>query len=74
VASAEGDPELVRCASTIRRADVLREFVHFTSADGAGKHCEQPNRSFANRVTLDWLDDTLDGKRRTFRCVPAELK
>jgi alpha-beta hydrolase superfamily lysophospholipase len=36
-----------------------KRFVQFTNADGAGDHCETYNRSFANRVILDWLDATL---------------
>ena len=36
-----------------------KQFVQFTNADGAGDHCEIFNRSLANRVILDWLDDTL---------------
>lgn len=38
-----------------------KQFVQFTNADGAGDHCEMLNRSLANRVILDWLDDTLPG-------------
>ena len=34
-----------------------KTFVEFTAADGADQHCEQLNRSLANRVILDWLDD-----------------
>ncbi|MDQ6949708.1 MAG: alpha/beta fold hydrolase [Actinomycetota bacterium] len=37
-----------------------KTFVEFKDADGAGMHCEQMNRSLANRVFLDWLDETLD--------------
>ena len=38
-----------------------KTFVEFLDADGAGDHCESLNRSMANRVMLDWLDDTLGG-------------
>jgi pimeloyl-ACP methyl ester carboxylesterase len=34
-------------------------FIQFSSADGAGMHCEILNRSMANRQILDWLDDAL---------------
>ena len=38
---------------------VPKAFVRFTAAEGADQHCAQLNRSFANRVILDWLDETL---------------
>ena len=39
-----------------------KTFVEFEDADGAGAHCEALNRSMANRVIIDWLDETLDGR------------
>jgi alpha-beta hydrolase superfamily lysophospholipase len=36
-----------------------KAFVEFKDADGAGAHCEALNRSMANRVIIDWLDETL---------------
>lgn len=37
-----------------------KTFVEFKDVDGAGAHCEALNRSMANRVIIDWLDETLD--------------
>ncbi|HEX3460947.1 MAG TPA: hypothetical protein VHT49_08580 [Acidimicrobiales bacterium] len=36
-----------------------KTFVEFKDADGAGAHCETLNRSMANRVIINWLDETL---------------
>ncbi len=36
-----------------------KTFVEFKDDDGAGAHCEGLNRSMANRVIIDWLDETL---------------
>lgn len=59
VTAADGDR-----ASTDSRElyDALRcpkTFVQFTEADGAAQHCAILNRTFAERVILDWLDATL---------------
>ena len=40
-----------------------KRHLHFTTAEGAGMHCEMLNRSAANRRILDWLDDTLAARR-----------
>jgi alpha-beta hydrolase superfamily lysophospholipase len=36
-----------------------KTFIEFSDADGAGTHCEGLNRSMANRLIIDWLDETL---------------
>lgn len=36
-----------------------KTFIQFSDADGAGMHCEALNRSMANRLIIDWLDETL---------------
>jgi hypothetical protein len=36
-----------------------KTLLRFTSAEGAGEHCEMGNRSLANLRMLDWLDATL---------------
>jgi hypothetical protein len=38
-----------------------RDFVTFTSAEGAGEHCEFGNRSLFHQRMFDWLDTTLRG-------------
>jgi pimeloyl-ACP methyl ester carboxylesterase len=60
VTSAEGDRASTDSRQLFDALTCPKQFVHFTSADGAAQHCEQLNRSFANRVILDWLDDTFD--------------
>ena len=73
----DGRAELIRCPTLITHAeddplassaqelfDALRcpkTLVRFTSAEGAGTHCEMMNRSALNRRVADWLDDVLGG-------------
>ncbi len=69
----EGRIEQIRCPTLLTCAeddplgrgaqalfDALRcpkELMRFSSAEGAGDHCEMMNRSLLNRRVLDWLDD-----------------
>jgi alpha-beta hydrolase superfamily lysophospholipase len=69
----DGRAELIRCPTLISHAeddplaasaldlfDALRcpkALVRFSSAEGAGTHCEMMNRSAVNRRVADWLDD-----------------
>lgn len=71
----EGRAEEIRCPTLLTAAgddtrsgsarmvmDALRcptTLIEFTSAEGAGDHCEMMNRSLLNRRALDWLDATL---------------
>jgi alpha-beta hydrolase superfamily lysophospholipase len=71
----EGRAELIRCPTLITHAeddplassaqelfDALRcpkTLTRFTSAEGAGSHCEMMNRSALNRRVADWLDQVL---------------
>lgn len=71
----DGRAELIRCPTLITHAendplasgapaffDALRcrkDLIRFTSAEGAGDHCEMMNRSLLNRKVLDWLDTVL---------------
>ena len=59
VTSAEGDRASTNAQALFDALTCPKDFIHFTSADGAGQHCEMLNRSMANRVILDWVDDTL---------------
>jgi len=40
-----------------------KTFIEFADADGAGMHCEGLNRSMANRLIIEWLDETLEVQR-----------
>jgi alpha-beta hydrolase superfamily lysophospholipase len=69
----DGRAELIRCPTLIAHAeddplaasaldlfDALRcpkALIRFSSAGGAGTHCEMMNRSAVNRRVADWLDD-----------------
>ena len=69
----DGRAELIRCPTLITHAeddplaasaqdlfDALRcpkALVRFSSAEGAGNHCEMMNRSAVNRRVADWLHD-----------------
>ena len=39
-----------------QRLKCNKSLVEFTTAEGAGQHCEILNRSLFNRVAFDWLD------------------
>jgi pimeloyl-ACP methyl ester carboxylesterase len=57
--AAENDP-LAKGAQTLFDAlKCKKKLVRFTTAEGAGGHCEMMNRSAVNRVALDWLDEVL---------------
>jgi pimeloyl-ACP methyl ester carboxylesterase len=73
-----GRTELVRCPTllTMAERDPLSEsapevfaalncpksLIRFTTAEGAGDHCEMQNRSLLNRRVLDWLDMAMEVK------------
>ena len=59
IAAAESDPVASNAKDLYDALTCPKTFLEFSDADGAGMHCEQLNRSLANRVFLDWLDDTL---------------
>ena len=59
VTAADGDRASTNARELFDALKVPKSFVRFTAADGADQHCAQLNRSFANRVMLDWLDETL---------------
>ena len=61
VTAAESDMASSNAKDLYDALQCPKQFVQFTNADGAGDHCEILNRSLANRVILDWLDDTLPG-------------
>jgi len=37
-----------------------KKFLTFTSAEGAGEHCEDGNRSLFHQHAFDWLDEVMD--------------
>jgi pimeloyl-ACP methyl ester carboxylesterase len=69
----DGRAQLIRCPTLVTHAeddplaasaqklfDALRcpkALARFTSAEGAGNHCEMMNRSAVNRRVADWLHD-----------------
>lgn len=60
VTQAQDDPI---AAGAERFYDALacpKTLLRFSSADGAGAHCEMGNRSLLNRRVLDWLDEVLE--------------
>jgi pimeloyl-ACP methyl ester carboxylesterase len=59
VAWAEGDP-IARFAERLYAAlRCPRALVRFTTAEGAGGHCEEMARSLFHQRAYDWLDDVL---------------
>jgi len=59
VTSAEGDRASTNARELYDALTCPKAFYRFTAADGAAQHCAQLDRSFANRVILDWLDEVL---------------
>jgi alpha-beta hydrolase superfamily lysophospholipase len=61
ITAAQSDPVSSNAKDLYDALTCPKTFVEFQDADGAGAHCESLNRSMANRVIIDWLDETLDG-------------
>lgn len=57
VTAADGDRASTNARELYDALTCPKRFVQFTAADGADQHCEMLNRSLANRVILDWLDE-----------------
>jgi dienelactone hydrolase len=55
----EGDPLAAYAESFLAQMTCPTTLLRFTSAEGAGGHCELLNRSLLNERVLNWLDDTL---------------
>ncbi len=60
VTAAESDPVASNAKDLYDGLTCPKRFIEFADADGAGMHCETLNRSMANRLIIDWLDETLD--------------
>jgi alpha-beta hydrolase superfamily lysophospholipase len=56
IAAAEADPLSSSAESLYEALHCPKTFIRFTSAEGAGTHCETQNRSLFNLRALDWLD------------------
>lgn len=57
--AAEGDPLAAGVETFVDQLRCPTTLLSFTSAQGAGGHCEMQNRWLVNSEILDWLDDTL---------------
>lgn len=56
---AEEDTRSGTAAQVMAALTCPKTLLPFTSAEGAGDHCEIGNRSLLNRRVLDWLDEVL---------------
>jgi acetyl esterase/lipase len=56
---AEGDSRSGSAGQVLEALTCPKTLIRFTSAEGAGDHCEMGNRSLLNNRTIDWLDETL---------------
>lgn len=63
ITAAQSDPVSSNAKDLYDALACPKTFIEFTDADGAGAHCEALNRSMANRVIIDWLDETLGTQR-----------
>ena len=57
VTHAEDDPLAASAPNLFEALRCPKELVRFSSAEGAGGHCEMMNRSAVNRRVADWLHD-----------------
>jgi hypothetical protein len=56
--TAEMDPLSAGAPALFDELQCPKMLLWFTSAEGAGEHCELFNRTLANQRVLDWLDET----------------
>ena len=60
---AEGDPIGAGAGKLFPALTVQRKaLISFTSAEGAGGHCESTARRLFHQRVYDWLDETLDAQ------------
>jgi alpha-beta hydrolase superfamily lysophospholipase len=59
ITAAQSDPASSNAKDLYDALTCPKKFIEFSDADGAGAHCEALNRSMANRLIIDWLDETL---------------
>jgi pimeloyl-ACP methyl ester carboxylesterase len=58
--AAEEDPLAAGAQRIVEALSAPATLLRFTTAEGAGAHCEMQNRWLANQRILDWLDETLE--------------
>jgi pimeloyl-ACP methyl ester carboxylesterase len=61
--AAEDDPLSSTATVVHDQLTAPTTLLQFTSADGAGDHCEMGNRALFNLRAFDWLDETLSAGR-----------
>jgi glycine/D-amino acid oxidase-like deaminating enzyme len=61
---AQDDPLSSRATAVYDGLLAPKTLLQFTSADGAGDHCEMRNRALLNLRAFSWLDETLSASRR----------
>ena len=59
VTQSEGDPIAAFATRLHTELRCRKELVTFTTAEGAGGHCETLARSLYHQRVYDWLDETL---------------
>jgi pimeloyl-ACP methyl ester carboxylesterase len=59
VCFAESDPIAAQAPQLFAALQCPKQYLTFTSAEGAGEHCEGGNRSLFHQRVFDWLDATL---------------
>ena len=60
VCSAEGDDLSVNAPRLYDALQCPKDYVQFTTADGAGEHCESGARTLFHQRAFDWLDGQLN--------------
>jgi acetyl esterase/lipase len=59
VCHADADPIASQARQLFDALACSKTYCDFTSAEGAGDHCEAGARALFNQRVFDWLDDTI---------------
>src|SRR3712207_2507411 len=63
ICAAQDDPLSSTATAVHDGLTASKTLLQFTSADGAGDHCEMRNRALFNLRAFDWLEDSLSALR-----------
>ena len=64
ICAAQDDPLSSTATAVYDGLTASKTLLQFTSADGAGDHCEMRNRALFNLRAFDWLEESLSASTR----------
>jgi pimeloyl-ACP methyl ester carboxylesterase len=65
IATSDGDPLSAEAETLYSALRCRKRLIQFTTAEGAGGHCESLSRSLYHQRVFDWLGDTLGLSKKT---------